>query len=134
MKSKVAAGILAIFFGGIGAHKFYLGSIGAGFLYLLFCWTGIPAIAGVIEGIVYLTMSEDRFDMKYNPSRMLPAGRAPQQNTMAQNIVVNVPGVMAGGSQVNVADQLAKLNELRVAGALTEAEFVSQKTKLLQSG
>ena len=65
IKSKVAAGILGIFLGGIGAHKFYLGKIGQGILYLLFFWTYIPAILGLIEGIIYLTKSDEQFAMKY---------------------------------------------------------------------
>ena len=36
-KNRVAAGVLAILLGGIGAHKFYLGQSGQGILYLLFC-------------------------------------------------------------------------------------------------
>ena len=65
-KSKIAAGILALFLGGFGIHKFYLGSGGWGILYLLFCWTFIPAIAAFVEAIILLTMSDDRFDQKYN--------------------------------------------------------------------
>ena len=64
-KSKVAAGILGIFLGGIGVHKFYLGHVGLGIVYLLFCWTGIPAIVGFIEGIVYLCSDEQKFQAKY---------------------------------------------------------------------
>lgn len=64
-KSKVVAGILGIFLGGIGIHKFYLGRIGAGILFLLFCWTGIPAIIGFIEGIIFLASSDDNFRAKY---------------------------------------------------------------------
>lgn len=64
-KSKVVAGILGILLGGLGAHKFYLGRIGQGILYLLFCWTGIPAIIGFIEGILYLVQNEQSFAMKY---------------------------------------------------------------------
>lgn len=64
-KSKVAAGILAIFLGSIGAHKFYLGRFGQGILYLLFCWTGIPGIVGFIEGIIYLVSSDESFARKY---------------------------------------------------------------------
>ena len=44
--------ILAILLGGVGVHKFYVGKWGMGILYLLFCWSGIPAIIGLIEGIM----------------------------------------------------------------------------------
>lgn len=64
IKSKVAAGILAILFGGLGIHKFYLGKIGMGILYLVFCWTYIPAIVGFIEGIVYLCSNDENFQLK----------------------------------------------------------------------
>ena len=60
-KSKVVAGILAILLGGIGAHKFYLGRWGWGIIYLLFCWTYIPSIIGIIEGIGYLISNENDF-------------------------------------------------------------------------
>jgi TM2 domain-containing membrane protein YozV len=65
IKSKVAAGVLAILLGGIGVHKFYMGKIGMGVLYLLLCWTGIPAIIGVIEGIIYLTSNDHNFQIKH---------------------------------------------------------------------
>lgn len=64
IKSKVAAGILGIILGGIGAHKFYMGKIGMGILYLLFCWTGIPAVVGLIEGIIYLCSNDENFQLK----------------------------------------------------------------------
>jgi len=64
-RSKVVAGILAIFLGGFGIHKFYLGRGGQGVLYLLFCWTFIPAIIALIEGIVYFAMSDEEFKRKY---------------------------------------------------------------------
>ena len=64
-KSKVVAALLAFFLGGFGVHKFYLGQTALGVIYLLFCWTFIPALVAVIEGIVYLTMSDERFAGKY---------------------------------------------------------------------
>ena len=64
-KSKLAAGLFGILLGGLGVHRFYLGNA-IGVLYLLFCWTGIPSIVGLIEGIIYLTMSDKDFDEKYN--------------------------------------------------------------------
>jgi TM2 domain-containing membrane protein YozV len=64
-RSRLAAALLAIFLGIIGAHKFYLGRTIAGVIYLLFCWTIIPAIIGLIEGICYLAMSEREFQSRY---------------------------------------------------------------------
>ena len=64
-KSKVAAGLLALFLGGIGVHKFYLGHTGQGIIYLLFCWTCIPALIAFIEGIVYLTSTDEKFARVY---------------------------------------------------------------------
>lgn len=60
-KSKVVAGLLGIFLGTFGIHKFYLGQNTQGVIYILFCWTGIPTIIGFFEGIIYLLNSEESF-------------------------------------------------------------------------
>lgn len=65
IKSKVVAGLLGIFLGGLGIHKFYMGKIGMGIVYLIFCWTYIPAIIGFIEGIVYLCSNDHNFQVKH---------------------------------------------------------------------
>ncbi|HEY8889707.1 MAG TPA: TM2 domain-containing protein [Clostridium sp.] len=64
-KSKTTAGILGILLGGLGIHKFYMGRIGMGILYIVFCWTYIPALLGVIEGVIYLTASDEKFYNNY---------------------------------------------------------------------
>ena len=64
-KSKVVAGILGILLGSFGIHKFYLRSIGKGILFLLFCWTGIPGLIGLIQGIIYLIEDEGKFHSRY---------------------------------------------------------------------
>ena len=66
MKSKKIAALLAFFIGGLGGHKFYLGQTAKGIVYLVFCWTYIPAIVGVVEAIQFLAMSQEAFDKKYN--------------------------------------------------------------------
>ena len=64
-KSRVVAALLAFFLGGFGAHKFYLGSVGMGIVYLLFFWTFIPAIAAFFEFIILLSMSDETFAQKH---------------------------------------------------------------------
>lgn len=65
-KSKVTAGILALFLGGFGVHKFYLGKTGMGVLYLVFCWTYIPSVIGLVEAIIYFSKSDREFNRLYN--------------------------------------------------------------------
>ncbi len=64
-KNRTAAALFALLLGGLGIHKFYLGQVGMGVIYLLLSWTFIPAIIGFIEGIVLLTMSDAAFAQKY---------------------------------------------------------------------
>lgn len=62
---KLIAGLLgvsSIVWGGFGIHKFYLGYTKEGIIQLvltLLC--GLGAIIGIIEGIIYLTKSDDEF-------------------------------------------------------------------------
>ncbi|MDR2081868.1 MAG: NINE protein [Campylobacteraceae bacterium] len=65
-KSRIAAALFAFFLGGLGVHKFYLGKIGQGILYLIFCWTLIPSLIAFVEFIIYLIMSDEEFNRKYN--------------------------------------------------------------------
>jgi|AntRauTorckE5430_2_1112549.scaffolds.fasta_scaffold02185_4 TM2 domain-containing membrane protein YozV len=67
MKNKIAAGLIAFFVGGFGIHRFYLGQIGKGLLYLIFFWTGIPFLVSIVDAIIFLTMDDEGFNIKYNP-------------------------------------------------------------------
>ncbi len=77
---KLLAGLLAIFVGSLGIHKFILGYQKEGFIllgitiasYLLMCFFGlgflfvwIPGLIGLIEGIIYLTKSDEDFYNTY---------------------------------------------------------------------
>lgn len=72
-KSKIAAGLLAIFLGTLGIHKFYLGYTSAGVIMLLVSIIGaflivgpfIMAVIALIEGIIYLTKTDEDFDRIY---------------------------------------------------------------------
>lgn len=66
MRDKNIAGILAIFFGWVGLHRFYLKQKALGVLSAVFFWTGIPFLIGLIDALVFFTMDKDEFDIKYN--------------------------------------------------------------------
>lgn len=67
MKNKTAAGLLALFLGVFGVHRFYLGQTGLGIFYIFLMFIfGISAILGLIDAIVLLTMDQEQFDRKYN--------------------------------------------------------------------
>lgn len=55
-KSKLAAGLLGIFLGGIGVHRFYLGytTIGVVQILVTFVTCGVGALWGFIEGILII--------------------------------------------------------------------------------
>jgi len=72
-RSRTTAALLAIFLGGLGIHKFYLGKVGQGVLYLLFCWTLIPGLIAFFEGIWYLTMLDQDFWDRYPTREQLAA-------------------------------------------------------------
>ena len=68
---KIVAGILGILLGGLGSHKFYLGYTTAGIIMLVVsivsCGFVAPIISiiGLIEGILYLTKSDEEFYRTY---------------------------------------------------------------------
>ena len=64
VKSKTVAGILGIFFGGLGLHKFFMGKPLMGILYLCLSWTFVPEVIGFFEGISYLCSSDENFQLK----------------------------------------------------------------------
>lgn len=80
---KVLAGIMGILFGGLGIHKFVLGYNQEGFILLgvflisipLTCFLigaitiYVPVIIGLIEGIIYLTRTDEEFYQTYQVNK-----------------------------------------------------------------
>lgn len=62
-KSKTIAILLALFLGGIGVHKFYIGRPLEGILYLLFCWTFLPTVIAIIDIICFLSMNDTKWKL-----------------------------------------------------------------------
>ena len=75
VKDHIAAGILAIFFGVLGIHKFYMGFTNTGFLVLAITIIGslltfgtaalIMQLIAIVEGIVYLVKTQSQFEQDY---------------------------------------------------------------------
>lgn len=68
-EKKLVAGILAILLGGFGIHKFYLGYTKEGIIQLILGFLCIGVILGIIEGVIYLTKSDDEFVATYIQGR-----------------------------------------------------------------
>ena len=68
---KVAAGVCGILLGGLGVHKFILGYTMEGLIMLLVSILScgilgvVTSIVGLIEGIIYLAMPDDKFVETY---------------------------------------------------------------------
>lgn len=60
-------GIMALVLGNLGVHKFMMGQTGAGIIHIvLFMLTcGMSGIIPLIEGIIYLTKSDEEFYQTY---------------------------------------------------------------------
>ncbi len=72
---RVIAGILAILLGPFGVHKFILGYTTQGIIMLAItivtCGIGaaVTSIIGLIEGVVYLTKSDEEFIYTYQTNK-----------------------------------------------------------------
>jgi TM2 domain/GYF domain 2 len=71
LKSKLAAGLFGIFFGGLGVHRFYLGYTGMAFTQIIvtLITCGIGHLWGVVEGILILAGSTITTDAEGRPLR-----------------------------------------------------------------
>lgn len=62
--NKIAAGVLNIALGSIGIGHFYTGQTTRGILDVVFCWTGIPGLIGLIEGVIWLCDSDSKWEAR----------------------------------------------------------------------
>ncbi len=117
-KNKIVAGLLALFLGPFGVHRFYLGQNNAGVGFIIGTITIIGAfftrIISFVEFVQLITMSDEIFDMKYN------------KDSIAQGYYP-----LNTSNHVNVADEIHKLDILFQKGVITFEEFEKRKQRLL---
>ena len=133
MKSRTTASILAFFLGAFGIHRFYLSQTGLGILYLVFCWTGIPSVIGIIDCICFLLMSDEAFNQKYNLISIIRGTQQQQATTPNNNmnaIAINMGG-QSDKSETSSSDERKKLYELKEKGIITQEEFDLKKKTIL---
>ena len=109
-------------------HKFYLGEYLWGITYLVLAPTMLPSVACCVDGVWYLTQSDEDF-----------AGRFPKAGSLLSSAGVTSEGGGTGESlenakakaaqQVSVA--LRDLDQLRKDGLITEYEFEQKRRHLL---
>ncbi|HAI76018.1 MAG TPA: hypothetical protein DCM08_07180 [Microscillaceae bacterium] len=116
-KDKITAAAFSFFLGYFGVHQFYLGNAGKGLVYLF--TVGFCGILPVVDGVSYLLMSDDDFNRRFNP------------HLFQQAILHNTFTDFIGDRQIEVADEIAKLNQLWKEGIITFEEFERRKNKLI---
>ena len=99
-----------LFGGGFGLQHFYCGSNFKGVMCIVFSWTFVPTILGWIDGVKFLTMSDDRFERRYT-------------DVTREELAMR--------SRFNKYDELERLGELHRKGVLSEDEFELAKMKLM---
>lgn len=73
---RVTAGVLALLLGGFGVHKFYQGKWLWGVIYLALCFTFVPMVVGFVEGIHYLSISDEQYITRVERHRVVDASQA----------------------------------------------------------
>ena len=127
-KSKTVAGLIAILVGGLGIHRFYLGQWW-GIIYLLLFWTWIPGLIALVEGIVFLATSSEKWDKKYNEG--IPgqgeSGVAVVAAVVAGVVfLVAIIGILAAIAIPQYHDYTIKA---KVMGAMTTGNDVKQRVE-----
>lgn len=103
MKNKNTAGILALFTGIMGVHRFYLGQRGLGILYFFLAFAGImatqepdteflfflPLALSFIDSILFFVMPKEDFDAKYNKKALGITASGKRQRFARENYPQN---------------------------------------------
>lgn len=106
--------LFSIFLGCLGIHRFYVGKVGTGILWLL--TGGVLGIGALVDIILVATeaFTDDAGRTIVQDSHKIPSGTRAAQSASS-----------------DVIDQLGKLASLRDSGAITQEEYEAKKAVLL---
>ena len=122
-KSRLITLLLCIFCGGLGIHRFYVGKIGTGILWLL--TAGCFGIGALVDIIMIATenFTDDANRLIVQDSRKNP-------NYAYSSASYGTNGATKS-SRDDVLDQIEKLAKLRDSGAITQEEYDAKKAILM---
>jgi len=117
--NKTTLLLLIFFFGGFGAHRFYLGNTILGIVYLLFFWTGIPGLIALIEFIVFIFISRETIEEDYTAHNTALAIIIPIIIIMIVGILaaVAIPAYTDYMKKAQVAEAMLLLSNLKTPAA-----------------
>ncbi len=81
---------MALFGSTFGLHRFYLGQVGKGILSILFLWTFVPTLIGVIDFLYFLVIGEAKFDAKYNKQKNTDSQISRKSQAIVENENVTI--------------------------------------------
>lgn len=126
MKNQTTAGLLAIFLGVLGVHKFYLRQYFWGVIYIMLGLLGVGIIISIIEGIWLLAMSPDSFDERYNEVESRTSYSEIRQNLQAEETRKANEAAERTEAVNTLAEGLEDLNERYRTGELGEEEYLRE--------
>ncbi len=119
-KSWVAALLLEIFLGALGIHRFYVGKIGTGILWLI--TLGFLGIGWLVDLIMIATGN-----FKDKQGRYLKSENWKQTHLLAQEMQNRKTDT------TDPADEIAKYKKLLDDGAITQEQFDAKRDELLKN-
>ncbi|MGM0582245.1 MAG: tellurite resistance TerB C-terminal domain-containing protein [Bacteroidota bacterium] len=92
-RNKIITMILSLFFGALGFQKFYLGKKKSGWYSVVFSWTFIPLVLGILEFMDFALTRQEKFNEIYNRGKELkkktkkknPILKSKKQSTLKTN-------------------------------------------------
>lgn len=108
-------------------HKFYLGQYLWGIVYLVLAPTLLPKVACCLEGLWYLTQSDEVFS-----TRFPKAGALLSSSSTSEALAETANSQAKAEAAQQIAAALREIDQLRKDGLITEYEFEQKRRKLLE--
>ena len=133
IKSQTTAAILCALIGGFGAHRFYLGPIWTGVVYLLLCWTGISGLIALVETYIIAFSSQETWAKKHNNGVITPPVHIAVKILVAILPIIAIVGILAAiaipqfSAYRTKAYNSSALSDLKNAKTSLEAYFADHQ-------